>query len=149
MKEQTFSCFKSWKVRDKVWLETRNLKLQVPSRKLSAKQTGPFIIIQVVSSVAFCLKLPKQWKIHNVFHASLLSSYRETPEHSPNFPQPPPELIETEEEYKRNKIINHQDTTTRRQYLIHWKGYSDANQTWKSESNLGNALAMLKEYKNQ
>ena len=37
MREQTFSHFKSWKVKDKVWLKTRNLKLQVPSRKLSAK----------------------------------------------------------------------------------------------------------------
>ena len=148
MRERTFSCFKSWKVGDKVWLETRNLKLQVPSRKLLAKWTGPFEITQVVSSIAFQLKLPKQWKIHDMFHAFLLSSYRETPEHSPNFPQPPPELIGTEEEYEINKIINHQGTAARRQDLIHWKGYSDAEQTWKSESNLGNALAVLKKYKN-
>ena len=37
MKEQTLSCFKSWKIRDKVWLKARNLKLQVLSRKLLAK----------------------------------------------------------------------------------------------------------------
>ena len=82
-----------------------------------------------------------------MIHASLLSSYRETPEHGLNFPQPPPELIRIEEEYKIDKIINHQGTATRRQYLIHWKGYSDAEWTWESNSNLGNALAVLKEYK--
>ena len=86
MKEWTFSCFKPWKVRDKVWLDTRNLKLQVPSRKLSAKWTSSFEITQVISSIAFCLKLPRQWKIHDVFHTFLLLSYRETPEHGPNFP---------------------------------------------------------------
>ena len=86
MREWTFSHFKPWKVGDKVWPETRNLKLQVPSRKLSAKWTGLFEITQVVSSIAFQLKLPKQWKIHNMFHASLLSSYRETPGQGPNFP---------------------------------------------------------------
>ena len=148
MREWTFSHFKPWKVRDKVWLEARNLKLQVPSRKLSAKWTSSFKITQVISSVAFQLKLPQQWKIHNIFHASLLSSYKETPEHGPNFPQPPPELIKTKEEYKIDKIINHWGTATRRQYLIRWKGYSDAEQTWKLKSNLGNALAVLKEYKN-
>ena len=148
MREWTFSCFKPWKVGDKVWLETRNLKLQVPSRKLPAKWTSPFEITQVVSSVAFQLKLPKQWKIHDVFHASTLSSYRKTPEHSPNFPQPPLELIGTQKEYKIDKIINHQGTAPRKQYLINWKGYSDTEWTWESESNLGNALAVLKEDKN-
>ena len=148
MKEWTFSHFKSWKVGDKVWLKTRNLKLQVPSGKLSAKQTSPFKITQIISSIAFCLKLLKQWKIHDVFHASLLLSCRKTLEHSPNFSQPPLELIRIEKEYKIDKIINYRDTATRRQYLIHWKGYSNAKWTWKSESNLGNALAVLKEYKN-
>ena len=107
MKEWTFSCFISWKVEDKVWLKITNLKLQVPSRKLSTKQTDPFEITQVISSIAFWLKLPKQWKIHDMFHASLLSSYRETLEYSPNFPQPPLELIGIEDEYKIDKIINY------------------------------------------
>ena len=147
-KKQTFSHFKPWKVGDKVWLKTRNLKLQVPSRKLSAKQIGLFKITQVVSTVAFWLKLPKQWKIHDMSLASLLSSYRKTPEHGPNFPQSPLELIKTEEEYETDKTINHQGTATRRQYLIYWKGYSDTKWTWKSESNLGNTLGVLKEYKN-
>ena len=85
-----------------------------------------------------------------MFHASLLSLYREmeTLEHGLNFPQLLPELIGTEEEYQIDKIINHQGTAARRQYLIHWKGYFDAKQTWELESNLGNALTVLKEYKN-
>src|SRR5258707_12514613 len=147
MKERSLSRFKSWKVGDKVWLEARNLKLQVPSRKLSQKRTGAFEITQVVSSVAFRLKLPAQWKIHNVFHASLLSLYRETPEHSPNFTRPPPELIGTEEEYKIDKVVNHRGTSGRRQYLIHWKGYSAAEWTWETEPNLENAKNIVKEYK--
>ena len=104
--------------------------------------------MQVISSVAFWLKLPKQWKIHDMFHASLLLFDRKTPEHGPNFPQPPLELIGTEEKYKIGKIINHQGTATKKQYLIHWTGYSNAEQTWKLELNLGNALAVLMEYKN-
>ena len=41
-----------------------------------------------------------------MFYTFLLSSYRETPEHGPNFPQLPLEL-RIEEGYKINKIINH------------------------------------------
>ena len=46
------------------------------------------------------LKLPKQWKIHDVFHTFLLSSYREILEYSSNFPQPPLKFIGTKKEYK-------------------------------------------------
>ena len=53
IKEWTFFHFKSQKVWDKVWLKTRNLKLQVPSRKISAKHTSSFKITQVISYVAF------------------------------------------------------------------------------------------------
>ncbi|KIJ08488.1 hypothetical protein PAXINDRAFT_48369, partial [Paxillus involutus ATCC 200175] len=53
------------------------------------------------------LELPATWKIHDVFHASLLSTYRETPEHGPNFTKPPPDLIGGEEEYEINQILSH------------------------------------------
>ena len=49
-----------------------------------------------------------------MFRAFLLSSDRDTLEYSPNFPQPPLELIKTEQEYKIDKIINHQGTAARR-----------------------------------
>ena len=43
--------------------------------------TGPFTITNVTSHVAYQLNLPRNWKIHNVFHASLLSPYKEMEEH--------------------------------------------------------------------
>jgi len=147
MKERVHSRFTPWKVGDRVWLDSRNLKLQIPSRKLSPRRTGPFEITKVVSSLAYQLKLPSQWKIHNVFHASLLSSYRETPEHGPNFSRPPPELIGTEEEYEIETIINHRGKSGRRHYLVHWKGYSDGERTWESEGQFHHAKAILREYK--
>jgi hypothetical protein len=42
--------------------------------------------------VVYQLKLPVAWGIHDVFHMSLLSPYRETTTHGPNFSRPPPEL---------------------------------------------------------
>jgi hypothetical protein len=81
--------FRPWKVGNKVWLNNKNLRLHYPSRKLTPKREGPFEISQILSPVSYCLHLPPTWRIHNVFHASLLLSYRETPEHGPNFLTPP------------------------------------------------------------
>jgi hypothetical protein len=41
-----------------------------------------------------------------VFYAGLLSSYKETREYSPNFEEPPPDLINGEEEYEVKSIID-------------------------------------------
>ena len=84
MKERITSKHTPWKVGDKVWLETTNLHMNGP-KKLQMKRTGPFEIEQVISRTAFHLHIPPQWKIHPVFHTLLLTTYKETSEHGPNF----------------------------------------------------------------
>jgi hypothetical protein len=64
-----------------VWLEGTNLHLLHPMAKLCPKQFGPFHITKVISPCIYRIKLPPHWKIHDVFHASLLSPYTETPKH--------------------------------------------------------------------
>ena len=149
MKERISSKFCPWKSGDKVWLEGRNLKLCYPSKKLAPRREGPFEIVQVISPMAYKLQLPPTWKIHDVFYASLLLSYRETPEHRPNFSNPPPDLIRGEEEYKIDKILLHHGTQGQRQYLISWKGYFAAENMWELEGNLQHAQTLLKAYKLQ
>ena len=68
---------------------------------------GPFEISQVLSLLTYCLRLPPIWKIHNVFHTTLLSPFKETVIHGPNFLSPPPIMIGSEEEYEVNKIVSH------------------------------------------
>ena len=99
--------FSPWKTGDRIWLEATHLRINYPSRKLAPKRLGPFEILQVLSPLTYRLKLPPTWKIHNVFHASLLSSYKETPTHGPNFPSPPPDLVNSEEEYEVERILAH------------------------------------------
>ena len=123
-----------------------NLHLNYPSRKLTPKQQGPFKISQVLSPLTYHLCLSATWKIHNVFHASLLSSYKETKAHGPNFSKPPPDLIGTEEEYEVEWIVSHQGTSGHRRYLTTWKGYPSSENTWESESNLRHASEILGTY---
>ncbi len=87
-------------LREQVWLDTSHLKLPHQKAKLTPKHLGLFKIIQEISPVAYRLELPPNWRIHYVFHASLLTPYYETAAHGPNFTRPPPDLIDGEEEYE-------------------------------------------------
>ena len=91
---------------DKVWLEGHSLHLDQPSIKLSLKHHGPFKITRVLSPITYQLELPTQWKIHNIFHIDLLTPYLETDFHGPNFVQPPPDLINGEEDYEVKEILD-------------------------------------------
>jgi len=92
---------------EQVWLEGKNLHLPYQTTKLAPKRYGPFKIIKEISPVAYQLALPLTWKIHNMFHASLLLPYRETTTYGPNFSRPPPDLINDKEQYEVEQICNH------------------------------------------
>src|SRR5215475_7751050 len=100
--------FTPFKQNDLVWLDGRNLRIAYPTRKLTPKREGPFKILDVMGPVTYRLQLPPQWKIHPVFHASLLSPYKETETHGPNFNRPSPDLIQGQEEFEVESISNHQ-----------------------------------------
>lgn len=63
-------------VGDKAWLHTGNLRLPVKvSRKFAPRYVGPFDVVASVGPVAFRLALPPEYKIHNVFHVSVLKKH--------------------------------------------------------------------------
>ena len=132
---------------DKVWLEARNLKRSIPNPKFTPKREGPFSITKVLSPITYQLRLPKTWKIHPIFHASLLTPYKENSVHGRNFPTPPPDLIDGEEEYEIEKILCHRDSPSSRMFLIRWKGYSAEEDSWIPERNLKHARSALEDYK--
>ena len=140
----------TFKKGDKVLLEATNLKLPYPFRKFAPKREGPFEIEEVLGPITYKLALPKKWRIHPVFHASLLTPYRTTKEHGPDRPRPPPDIIEGEEEYEVEAILNHRMTGRKRktiQYYVVWKGWEPAEDSWEPEKNLKNASNILNAYK--
>ena len=102
---------------------------------------------EVISHMAFCLHILSRWKIHPIFHASLLITYKETLEHGPNFLRPPLNLIDREEEHKVEAILGHCGKPGCHTFLIRWKGYSAVKDTWEPEGNLGSAQPLITEYK--
>ena len=139
--------FTPFKKGDKVWIEAYNLKRQIINPKFAPKREGPFTITKVLSPITYELWLPKSWKIHPVFHASLLLPYSENDTHRSNFPWPPPDLIMGEEEYEIERILCHQGNLSNHSFLIRWKGFSAEEDSWKPEWNLKYAKSALEEYK--
>jgi hypothetical protein len=71
-----------------------------------------------------------------VFHASLLTPYNETQAHGPNFLEPPLNLIEGELEWEVEQILGNRTYRKKKQYLIRWKGYALAHDSWQDESDI-------------
>ena len=86
-------------------------------------------------------------KIHPVFHVDLLTCYRETEAHGPNYEKPPPDIIDGEPEWEVEKIINSHlhGQHKKLQFLVQWKGFPPSEDSWVPESDLS-ALDLVEEF---
>src|SRR5712671_5341057 len=84
------------------------------------------------------LQIPATWQVHDVFHALLLTPYKETVEHGKNFLKPPPDIIEGEEEWEVEQILGKRvfSRSQTLQYLVRWKGYSPAHDQWVNREDM-------------
>jgi Chromo (CHRromatin Organisation MOdifier) domain len=147
MAERRRNTFIPFTVGQKVWLDTRNMRMNY-QKKMAPKREGPFEIEEVLGLVTYRLKLPTTWKIHNVFHAMLLKPYVETEVHGENFSRPIPDILDGEEVYNVETILKHQRRGRSYQYLIKWEGYPISEALWEPEEaflNDGNLLTIYKQ----
>ena len=61
-------------------------------------------------------------------------------------PPPPPELIDGEEEYIVERILDSRMHRRRLQYLIKWEGYGTEGNTWENADQVDNAPEKLAEF---
>jgi len=92
-------------VGDLVMLHAKNIRTKRPSKKLSPKLYGPFKVLEKKGSRAYKLEIWPRWKIHPVFHVSLLEPYGAS--NRPNREQPlrDPEEIKGDLESEVAKLV--------------------------------------------
>ena len=130
---------------DMVMLSTKNLNQHRPSKKLSHKAIGPFRIEKLIGKQAYRLTLPTNYRIHPVFHVSLLERY----ERGQNSDIPkflPPDLINDEEEYEVEQILDRRTRKGEFQYKVQWKDWPKEYDQWLPEENLEHAPRLRREY---
>ena len=119
---------------EKVWLNSRYIKTK-RKRKLEAKFFGPFRVLHPVGKQAYKLELPKKWRIHDIFHVSLLEQdiTRKRREFSvPEFE--PGDNKEYEVEAIRNSAVYAKEADRHLPglyYLVAWKGYPEEKNIWE------------------
>ncbi|SJL13412.1 uncharacterized protein ARMOST_16855 [Armillaria ostoyae] len=133
-----------YQIGDKVWLNTTNLHLARPKKKLDDK------------------RLPQTWKIYPVFNETLLMPYiAPTFANQKQNPPPPPNIVNDKEQYEIDTILDHKPrkvrgpkdpetgkytTRTVTDYLVAWKGYGKEENQWTKESELGYAKEAIAKY---
>ncbi|MBW0545239.1 hypothetical protein O181_084954 [Austropuccinia psidii MF-1] len=124
---------------DMVWLSSKNIEATRHTKKLCERFLGPFPLLKKVSTHAYHLKLPSQWKsIHPVFHIALLEPVNTSTIPNQNQEPPPPINISEEEEWEVSKILESRIKREKLWYLVEWKGFSQETErsSWEPTTNL-------------
>jgi hypothetical protein len=104
-------------------LNWKNIKTHCQARKLKHKMYGSFEILDIISPTEVSLRLPKTWKIHPVFHVSLIEHFvkrnRNVDLHTVLTTSEP---IANTPEYDVDKVIGSTEKDGKVLYLVKWKG---------------------------
>jgi len=109
-----------YRVGDLVLLSTKDLKYQMVGRrteKLMERFVRPYKVKSIVSMNAIELELPSTVKIHPVVNVSRIRRYTSQVEGQKK-EMPQPVVIEEEEEWEVEKIINRRWVRGRDKYLV-------------------------------
>ena len=141
----------SYAPRENVWLNSKYIKTK-RNQKFEAKFFGFFRILHLVGKQAYKLDLPTKWKIHDIFHISLLKQDT-TKKGRMNelFPKPEPEFdAGNNKEYEVEAIIDSAVYAKKAErhllglyYLIFCKNYPKEENTWKPSSAVMHLCKMI------
>jgi len=132
---------------NKVWLRRKHIQTIRPSNKLDHKQIGTYTILEKVGSRAYKLDLPATVKIHPVFHISLLkptTSIEPIPGH--NQLLLPPIVIQEQQEWEVEKVLDSRCHQNQIQYRVKWTGFHNPDRTWYPARNFENSPNIVQQF---
>ena len=141
-------------VGDLVMLNAKNIWTKRPTKKLSPRLYGPFKVIERRGNRAFKLEISPRWKIHPIFHVSLLEPYYHSNRPGWEQPRPEPEKIHCDLEWEVERIIKSEIITYVRRrgwmqeirYFVKWAGCSEDKNIWEPPASLENAQELVESF---
>ncbi|KAI0997351.1 hypothetical protein K3495_g10832 [Podosphaera aphanis] len=122
------------------------------SPKIQRQFVGPFQVAERIGRLAYRLKLPESWKIHDVISIAHLEP-QAPPEEDPykrTHPPGPPVAIAGVEEHEIEKLIAKRKIRKGRgwsiQYLVRWEGYGPESDEWTTIAALKNAKELIRDF---
>jgi len=140
-----------FKIGDLVLLSTKELKWHMKGRgseKLTERFIGPYKVKSIISANAVELRLPPTVHIHPVVNVSKLQRYKSQVE-GQRTTKLAPVIVEGEEEFEVEKILNKRKIRGKDKFLVRWKGYTAEADTWEDRGNLKNAGKLVEEFKRE
>ena len=90
---------------------------------------GSFFVTRRIGPVAYELELPQTWRIHPVFHTSLLRPFQTSTWSTPQESAVDELELEDDRSYEVEKLLQWRwsgpSSKRVREYLVLWSGYSD------------------------
>jgi transposase InsO family protein len=133
------------KVGDRVFLSTKNIRTERPSRKLENKWIGPFDVKEQAGNDAFRLALPATMKIHPEFHSSFLQRAAGDPYKGQQQSEQGPIIVNDQEEWELEEILAARLSKGQLQYRVKWIGF-DEDYTWYPAENFENAREAIEAF---
>ena len=125
-------------------MSTAHVRIASPGTpKLLPKYIGPFKVQVRQGPLSYKLELPEHYRIHPVFHVSLLKAYKASPHRKP---PPPPDIIGDEEEFEVEDILQHRQKGRKTSYLVKWTGYGQKYNSLEPEECFAHAHDTIKAY---
>ena len=107
-----------WKKGDRILLSTKDLVFKErPTKKLTERYVGPYVIEEVVSTNAVKLRLPSSMRIHLVVNVSQIVRYKEQVKEQRKEEGKPVE-VEGIKEWEVEKILNKKKIRGVEKYLV-------------------------------
>jgi Chromo (CHRromatin Organisation MOdifier) domain len=138
---------RSFQVGELVMLAAKHIRTLRVSKKLADRFLGPFKILSRKGQNAYTLELPQKYgRLHPTFHVSLLEPYRMRE----GYETPAPIDIDGEKEWEVERILDLKESKHGvKRYLVRWKDFSEADDTWEVEKNLKNARELVRDYESR
>ncbi len=127
-------------------LSAKNLKQKKSSKKLLNKMIEFFCIQKLIDKQIYCLDLSIIYKVHSAFHVFLLKSYncRLNDDFILNYLVF--ELIDDEQEWKIEKILQKQKRKKILYYKIQWKEYFIEYNQWILSKDMKDVLKLIEAF---